>query len=324
MAMNPMQRRARNSFLIGFLVALIIMAIVVFLLMMQMKKINEEKEQLLQLQTNAYVAARDFKSGDIIDFDEDFINQKVQTTVDKSLMITTDDFSFLDEDGIPIDKIDQDGNVIKKKVISKVAIPAGTIVTKDMLVESDEQTTDTDRIVEYNMISLPSHLKNGDYIDIRLTLPSGQDYIVLAKKRVLGTTGNSVWLRLNEFEIQLISSAIVESYYFKGTNLSAKMYSEPGMQSPTQITYPVNPKALVLLNRSPNIIEKIKLDYQNAYPFEDRTVFFEQPLSILPEEEKNSLVASGFSKENEAIKTERDEFVSSLEGTEDVGYNGQK
>lgn len=324
MAMNPMQRRARNSFLIGFLVALIIMALVVFGLMMQMKKINEEKEQLLQLQTDAYVAARDFKSGEIIDFDTDFVLQKVQTTVDKSTMITTDDFSFLDEDGNIVDKIDEEGNILKKKVISKVIIPSGTIVTKDMIVESDEQVTDTDRIVEYNMISLPSHLKNGDYIDIRFTLPSGQDYIVLAKKRVLGTTGTSIWLRLNEFEIQLISSAIVESYYYRGSNLTAKMYSEPGMQKATQITYPVNPKALTLLRTSPNILESIRNEYHNAYPHEDRALFFEQPLSMVSEDEKNSAVASGFAKENDAIKAARDSFISELEGTEDVDYNGAK
>ena len=37
MAMNPMQRRARNSFLIGFLLALVIMALVVIFLLNQMK-----------------------------------------------------------------------------------------------------------------------------------------------------------------------------------------------------------------------------------------------------------------------------------------------
>ena len=48
MAMNPMQRRSRNSFFIGFLVALILMALVVAALVMKMKAINEEKEALLQ------------------------------------------------------------------------------------------------------------------------------------------------------------------------------------------------------------------------------------------------------------------------------------
>ena len=41
MAVNPMQRRARNSFLIGFLVALIIMALVVVFLLTRIKALND-------------------------------------------------------------------------------------------------------------------------------------------------------------------------------------------------------------------------------------------------------------------------------------------
>ena len=57
----------------------------------------------------------------------------------------------------------------------KVNVPAGTIVTKDMIVDTEDPVTGTDRIQEYNMILLPSHLKNGDYVDIRMTLTNGQD-----------------------------------------------------------------------------------------------------------------------------------------------------
>ena len=46
MAMNPMQRRARNSFLVGFLVALIIMALVVAFLLFQIKNIKEARDAL--------------------------------------------------------------------------------------------------------------------------------------------------------------------------------------------------------------------------------------------------------------------------------------
>ena len=50
MAMNPMQRRARNSFLLGFLVARVIMAVVVFLLLYQIKEIKAAKEKIEALQ----------------------------------------------------------------------------------------------------------------------------------------------------------------------------------------------------------------------------------------------------------------------------------
>ena len=87
MAMNPMQRRARNSFLIGFLVSLIIMAIVVIFLLMKIKSINEAKEALEQLQKTVYVAAEDLESGQLVTLEEHFIMDTVQTTMDTEQII---------------------------------------------------------------------------------------------------------------------------------------------------------------------------------------------------------------------------------------------
>ena len=99
MAMNPMQRRSRNSFYIGFLVALILMALVVAALVMKMKAINEEKEALLQKQITVYVAANDLKSGETVTLEEDFMMSTVQTTLDQSQIISDEDFQYLDEEG---------------------------------------------------------------------------------------------------------------------------------------------------------------------------------------------------------------------------------
>lgn len=182
MAMNPMQRRARNSFLIGFLVSLIIMALVVLALLFRIKSINDAKEALEQLQKKVYVATKDLESGDVLDFNTDFEIGTVQTTMDLTNVIDETDFQFLDKDGNIEIKYNEDGSERPREVMMKISVPAGTIVTKDMIVETDEQVTATQRIQEYNMIVLPSQLKNGDYVDIRLSLPNGQDYIVLAKR----------------------------------------------------------------------------------------------------------------------------------------------
>lgn len=319
MAMNPMQRRSRNSFFIGFLVALIIMALVVALLLVKMKAINEEKEALLQKQISVYVTASDLESGKVLDINEDFIMSTVQTTLDPSQIISEEDFQYLDKDG-NVERYNDDGSIKQKDMVLKVNVPAGTIVTKDMIAESGEDTTDSDRIQEFNMISLPSQLKNGDYVDIRMSIPNGQNYIVLAKKRVLGTTSTTIWLKLNELEMQLLSSAIVETYYYTGAKLYAVPYTEPGRQEAAIATYPVKEAVLKLIRNSPNILDDIRKEYENKYIAEDRVTYFETPLSLIPEEDKNSMVSAGNSDENEAIKAAREEFVSSLEGTEDIGY----
>lgn len=323
MAMNPMQRRARNSFLIGFLVSLIIMALVVLALLYRIKSINDAKEAIEQLQRKVYVAASDLKSGEIIDFNTDFKMDTVQTTMDLTNVIDETDFQFLYSDGNIQIKYYDDGTEKPKEVMMKIDVPAGTIVTKDMIVATGEEITNTQRIQEYNMIVLPSQLKNGDYVDIRLSLPNGQDYIVLSKKQVLGTTASTIWLQVDEMEISLLSSAIVESYYYTGLKLYAVPYVEPGIQEASQITYPASPEALNLINQNPNIMEEIVKEYWDKYNSvaQNRVRNFEEVLSTVPVEDRQSMVQSGNSDEIEAIKSARQDFVSNLEGTDDVGYD---
>ena len=67
MATNPMQKKARNSFILGVLITFLIMAIVVaFLLysMLNMKKAEEARQASLVI---TYALKTDVKSGDTID-----------------------------------------------------------------------------------------------------------------------------------------------------------------------------------------------------------------------------------------------------------------
>lgn len=323
MAINPMQRRARNSFFIGFLVALIIMACVVLFLLYQIKSINEAKEALEALQKQVYVAADDLESGQELSFYDDFKTEIVQTTMDTSLIISQDDFEFKDEEtGEVIEKYNEDGVQIYKNLVMKVNVPAGSIVTRDMVVESGNETTDTQRIQEYNMIVLPSQLKNGDYVDIRLSLPTGQDYIVLAKKKVLGTTQTGLWLKLDETEILMMNNAIVESYIIPGSKLYATQYPEAGVQEAAVPTYNVSGAVLDLINSDPNISETARQELWNRYNANVRVTYFEPTLAtyIQEPEDRDSAVEGGFQEEVESIQAARESFVDSLEGTEDIGY----
>ena len=322
MAMNPMQRRARNSFLIGLLVATIIAAVVVMALIKKINGLNEDIAALQKLQKDYLVAAKDLESGESITNDPEFFKtEKVQTTVDNSKVISADDFEFHDKDGQIIEKVDKDGNPVSKQMIMKIDVPAGTIVTKDMIEEVDNQTTDTDRIREFSMVSLPSQLKNGDYIDIRLSIPNGQDYIVLSKKKVLGTNATTIWLKLNELEIELMNSAIVENYTMTGSRLYALEYVEPGMQKDSIPTYVASEATLALLSTNPNILEELYTKYSNDIwnNLESRARY------IQPEVEKNkdnqsSLVSSGNAAEEETIRAARQSYVESLEGSDTIGY----
>ena len=66
---------------------------------------------------------------------------------------------------------------------SKVAITPGTPITKDMVMS--EKIVDSMREVDISGNRWPIGLKEGDYVDLRITYPRGEDFIVLSHKRVM-------------------------------------------------------------------------------------------------------------------------------------------
>ena len=324
MAINPMQKRARNSFIQGALISLILMLVVVLFLVKEMRAINDAKEALEKANSEVYVAAEDLKSGAEIKFEEDFIMETVRTNIDTTQVIEATDWEFKDEEGNIVSKYkEDDGTPIYPTVRMKIDVPAGTIVTKNMIYTDETLTQDSERIQEYNMIVLPSSLKNGEHIDIRLTMPTGQDYIVLSKKEVLGTTDTGLWIKVTEDEILTMNNAIVESYILPGTKLYAIQYTEAGMQKEATPTYQVGLEVKNLMDRDPNITNEAREALAARYNGELRTYYFDIPLStyVQQQEDRDSSVQSGFQEEIQKIQEDRATFVESLEGTEEIGYN---
>jgi len=172
------------------------------------------------------------------------------------------------------------------------------------------------------MIRLPSQLKNGDYIDIRFSLATGQDFVVLSKKKVLGTTATTIWLKLDELEMALINNAIVESYMVTGSKLYAIEYIEAGMQKESVPTYVASGDVLNTINKNPNIIEKAKTDYGLA--ISDKAEFRSgniEPALDETRDQRSELVNAGNIDENQKINALRQSYVEQLEGTDDVGYS---
>ena len=164
MPSNPIQRKTRNSFLIGMLIMLLIaVGAVIALYFGYFKKfvtdVTTEKEKMVF----AYQLTSGIKSGDAIK------SNKVQLVP-------------VSANAVPTDYVNSAVDVSLYK--SKLDLQAGTILSTSLLYQ-DEMIANSTRLMEYNMLTLPSTLKVGDYIDIRFTMPSGQDYIVLSKKQIM-------------------------------------------------------------------------------------------------------------------------------------------
>ena len=69
MATNPMQRKARNSFLLGMVVMLLISGLIIAFLFIQLKNKMDKEKAELQASVQAYVLNQDVSSGQVITTD---------------------------------------------------------------------------------------------------------------------------------------------------------------------------------------------------------------------------------------------------------------
>lgn len=421
MAMNPMQRKANNSFLLGILITLLITGAIIAFLIFQVMDLNKTIEEQEAALTKVYVLKSNVKSGQIITNDmlktldvftstvpqnaigdvevlnsyfladeqgnqaytgfrfkdptnalgtstvkdgdgfiiyseadynaiQDDTKNKLteventqyitrQMIVGNNTMNVNCEIKFDDEVGgyyilIP-ETTDQSiteatrYNYTKEMLeamplIAKIDMHANTVITPDMVAEG-QLTRDDVRKQEYNIISLPTQIQTGDYVDIRLRLPDGQDLIVVSHKEVeipvieeVDST-NCIWMDLTEDEILTLSCAIVESYEMNGAKLYATRYVDPGLQNAAEETYIPNASTMALIRNDPNIVETAKAELVNRYNNDiasgndkivresiDDATTYEDP------EEAKDLVTDKTEEEITSLQDAREEYIDSL------------
>lgn len=207
-------------------------------------------------------------------------------------------------------------------LVAKVDMNKNTVITTELISKSDDVVQDDVRKQEYNMLVLPMDLTTGDYIDVRIQFPSGQDYIVVSKKEVEMPTINGIdsedtlWINLSEDEILHMSCAIVEAFRINGTKLYVTKYTEPGMQEAATPTYPVNASVRNQINNDPNIVERAMNEIRARY---------DQGLTDLRNNDINSLIEAAGEQSDGTLqsnmqqsitnpKNSRKEYLDSLAG----------
>lgn len=242
MAMNPMQRKANNYLLIGILGTLLVTGLVIVFLFIQLNNLKQDAKKQQTNSKTVYVVAQDIKSGETVSY-EKLIKRSIQNVA-------------IPENALSVE--------LTEKTIAKIDLKIGTVITDNMVQESDDKTTADIRKQEYNTIILPTQIQSGDYIDVRLRLSNGVDYIVVSKKKVEipqidgVDSANSININLNETEIMVMSNAIIEAFIDKGSLLYATTYAEPGMQSSVIPTYVPSGTVQSALNANPNIEQEAK------------------------------------------------------------------
>ena len=284
MATNPMQRKARMYLLLGVFITLIITGAIIALLGMQLLNIKKEQATYKPV----YVLQSQVKSG---------------SPVTGAIQVM-----------VPSKAAPQDAVSPTEEAIAKLDLSAGTILTQSILTTSGEETTDDIRMQEYNMIVLPTELEEGDYIDIRLQLPNGQDFIVISKKRVENANSDTVWMKLSEDETLTMSSAIVEAYIMTGSKLYAVTYVEAGDQEEAVATYMPNSAVVELINTDSNITAEAKSNLNQRYTDGVRAIRGGAYQNILNQYADSSLenIQAGMAEQITKSKEARQQYVEGL------------
>ena len=369
--LNPLEQKARSSFIKGFVIALLIGILASGFLGMQLyKKIGEEKQRL-NAQKKVVVINQDVSSGQLLTekmfttkmvdpdiaqtgavnaFDKlssyflsDVNGNKIDTQIDKNnnkkMTITIAAEANQANKGQYEVQTDENGKYYYKTtsgetkyiqlannaLVAKIDLNKNTVMSADMIEESNERTTDDLREQEYNMITLPTDLKDNDVIDIRLRIPTGEDYIVQSKKRVklvgtgndgdASTYANTISIKQSEGDILTMSAAIVDAYRMKGCKFYATKYTDPGLQNQAQLTYIPSTETEYLIQRDPNIVDKAKaalIQYFNNNG--DNAIRGRIVNSINKENEENQKAAieSGTSAEISEQQSERKQYLQSM------------
>ena len=308
--MNPLERKARNSFIKGLVVAGLIGLIGIIVLAILLVQMKGEEQARLDAQKKVYVLNTSVQSGTIITQNM-FTTVGADAGVAPSDAVTATTFNSI--------AFDEEGNALE--VIAKIDIAANTIVTANMLTTSDNVNTDDVRVEEYNMISLPADIETGDTVDVRLRMPDGTNYIVITKKKVtvLDEGGipsvNTISLELSEGEILMMSNAIVDSYMMDGSRLYLTRYVEPGMQAGAITTYVPNGDVQNLIAQDPNIVNEAKqelINRINAYGALNRSNVNDELNSMEPDDRADA-VTTGTTSEISDAQDARQSYLDSMQ-----------
>ena len=294
MAVNTMQKKARNSFLLGMIITLIVCAIIGVILYIAVIGPENKASKEKGTATKAYALNRDVKSGQEITADmlspiNTYSNLIPQNYIDSTILTSV-------ESG--------------KKVVAKVDLYKNTILTASTVTTEENTVTKDVRTMEYNMLTLPINLTIGDYVDIRITFPDGQDFIVIAKKEIKNIQGNTVTFDMSEADIVMLNSAIVESYIMKASNIYIAKYVEPGMQEKAANTYVPTAEVIRLIETDSNIVSTAKNELTSRFDANIRN----QMNSTVNQYSEQGLtnVEEGIQKQIEDAKKAREEYLSSL------------
>ena len=184
-------------------------------------------------------------------------------TISPGEFLTKDNLKMVYEEcSMPREYYISEQDIGKRAVI---LIETDMPVLRTMCVQGE--VTDAVREVSCEVVKLNDNLLENDYVDIRLRLPDGEDYIVLSKKSVHTLSSlekqqqgvESCYLWMTEEEIVTFSAAIIDAFFYEGSVLYTTKYLMPELQEASLVTYLPRLGTLELIKQNPTLVDTAKV-----------------------------------------------------------------
>ena len=288
MLVGPMKKKMVTTVILVVIILTVIFGVIGFLLL------SGKQNQIDELMKKAevverYVFTENFPAGHVIDGDDlTLAVVKAESTPDNSYsfqtVVTPGNREEIYQYTGTTYKTGELVNTLELLIGRTLKINASrkTTLTDEMLVPIDETPSDDLRLEEFTMINLPSDAVDGEYIDVRIMFPTGEDFTVLLGKKIEKYTDSTIFLKLTEDEILTMGSAIVEAYMYEGTKIYATKYVDPSNQlySYKKIDYVAKYKAAVaslIESKEEKNLEAIIEKFRTASPEEYEALLAEYP-----------------------------------------------
>lgn len=160
-------------------------------------------------------------------------------------------FSTVDvpEYSVPLNAVTDLADI--KDYYYKISLSSGTIITSDMLMQ--QKLTDDERTLDVVLDEIPIGIEVGDYVDIRIAFPLGQDFISMTHKEVVEINGSTLKLIVSQQDFYSYQSMQTDESLFSSTKAYGSTYIEGGVQAAAEQYYPVSLDVLKTMLLDPNI-----------------------------------------------------------------------
>lgn len=192
----------------------------------------------------------------------------------------------------------------------RIEMEPGVPITADFVVSDKYIGSVYERDIFLD--SLPIGTTVGDYIDIRVVLPGGEEFVIFPHKRINARFENAVKMKLDEADLWLYTSMMVDRSLYKdvGFKIYATKYVDPGAHDKTVAYYPVRKEVVDIMNISGNLtdIQKARMFNDNLRTSIDTKLsFYADPLN-----RDSSKIATGVGEEESRHRQAQSYYETTL------------